>query len=813
MSSMLQDLKFAWRLLCRRPALAIVAGASMAAGISLTAVVFSLMDAAVLRPLPVANPDELAVILSQREGGVNHNWSYPDFSDYRAGQRTLTDMLASGGASVTVRGQSGAVVADAEMVSGNYFQMLGVGVRAGRLLTEADLAAGAPPVAIVSDSLWREIAGMGTAFDGRVAIVNGQAFAIVGIVDRGFRGIRIGRDARLWTPLTLQPIVDPGGGQPYWSRRTVSWLTLLGRLRPGTTLEQGGADLTRVEAVLGPAVNRQEKRAIFLAPGHQGDSMLPRATAEPLQLLFVAGLLVVIVAGANVANLLAARAADRHRELAVRMALGAGRSRLIRLLLIEALLIGAASSIVAIGAAAWLAQLVVPLLPGLETPDGLDVGLSWRVAGFVTLLGLLTMALSSLVPVVRIWRGAGQALVDAGRAVSAGAGSQRLRRALVVGQFALSLGLVVTATLLIRTLANVRGIDTGLALDRVVLMEVDPSAAGLTPPRIRQYLDAALARLSAIPGVEAVGYGRIIPLGFGGSRGTIEVPGYTPRPGEDMEINYNGVSAGYFPALGIPLVRGRLPADQDIVGSRPVAVVNETMARKYWTDGVAVGQTFRFSGSEGPGFEVIGVVRDVKYRTLREETAPSFYTSLSQARIPRGGVLHVRTASSPDSMLPTLRKALAEVDMNVPVTIVRTLREQRNRNTADEGLAVTIGVVLGGVALALAAVGLFAAMSSSVGKRTREIGVRLALGARPAAIVGLVMRDSLRLVIIGAALGLTLAYWIAGFVEQRLYGIGAHDPASFGISVLVLTGVALAAAWAPARRAAGVDPIQALRNE
>jgi macrolide transport system ATP-binding/permease protein len=812
MSSFLQDLRFAGRLLLRRPGLATVAGLSMATGITLSAIVFSLLDAAVLRPLPVIDPEELAVILSRREGGVNHNLSYPDFSDYRAGQRAFVDMLASGGTTVTVRGQSGTTIVDAEMVSGSYFAMLGVRARQGRVLTEQDFDPSAPPVAVVSESLWREIAGMDTPFDGRAAIVNGQSFAIAGIVERGFRGIRIGRDVRLWTTINRQPIVSPSGAQSYWDRRTVSWLTLLARLKPGTTLEQGGADLNRVEAVLGPSVNRQEKRTLFLAPGHQGDSSLPSATADPLRLLMVAALAVLLVAAANVANLLAARASDRRRELAIRMALGAGRARLIRLLLAEAAWIGAGSSALALLATVWLSGGVLPLLPGLENPAALDVGINWRLAGFVALLGILTTVLSSLIPIVRISRsGAGRSLADAGRAVSVS--GHRFRHGLVVAQFALSLALVVGATLLTRTVFNVRGIETGLEIDRVVLLEVEAEAAGYPPPRVREYLETALARLSSIPGVIAAGYGRVIPLGFGGSRATIEVAGYTPKPNEDMEINYNGVSHGYFETLGISLVQGRFFTEQDTVGTPRVAVINETMARRYWPNGVALGQTFRFAGSQVPPMEVVGIVRDVKYRTLREEAGPSFYTASRQAANARSGVLHVRMDRAPGPHIATLRRALQEVDPLVPVTTVRTLREQRDRNTADESLAMTIGGVLGGVALALAAVGLFAAMSSAVARRTREIGVRLSLGARPVTIVGLILGDSLRLVTIGAALGLTLAFWITRYVEQRLYGLDAHDPVSFIVAVLVLAAVALIAAWAPARRAAGVDPIKALRTE
>jgi predicted permease len=808
MSSMLQDLKFAWRLLRRRPALAVVAGASMAAGIALTATVFSLFDAAVLRPLPVAEPDRLAVVLSRRDTGVNHNFSFPDFVDYRSGQRSFVDLLSSGPATVTVRGQSGALVAEAEMVSGNYFELLEVSTRAGRTLLESDLSPSSPPVAVVSESLWHEIAGIGAAFDGRTAIVNGQAFAIVGIVPRGFRGIQIGRDVRFWAPASQQPLVDPSGGRSYWDRRTASWLTILGRLKPGLTLDRGAADLNRIEAVLGPAVDRQEKRALVLAPGSQGDSFLPGATAEPLRLLLAAALLVLIVAAVNVANLLAARASDRDREMAVRMALGAGRSRLVRLLISDALLIGAASSVIALAAAGWLARVVVPLLPGLADPAALDVGINWRVAGVVGLLGLTTTLVASLAPILRVWRrGTAPALAEGGRTVS---GNGRIRRVLVVAQFALSLALVVAAALLIRTLINVRSIDTGLDLNRVVLMEVDPEAAGYDGPRTLQYLTSALGKLGQIPGVMAAGYGRVIPLGFGGSRSSIEVPGYAPKPDEDMEINFNAVSPGYFEALGIALVSGRLPNDQDIAERPRVAVVNETMARRYWPDG-AVGRTMRFVGGTPPELEVIGVVRDVKYRFIREEAAPTFYTAALQAPRMRGGVLHVRTQYAPGSLVATLRKTLRDVDRNVPVTIVRTLREQRDRNTADEGLAVTIGVVLGGVALALAAVGLFAAMSSAVVSRRREIGVRLALGADPARIVRLVLAGSLRLVLIGAAIGLIGAYWAVQLLEQRLYGVSAHDPASFVISVLVLALIALAATWGPARRAAGIDPIHALR--
>lgn len=811
MPSIIQDFRFASRQLLRRPALALVAGVSMTAGISLAATVFSLIDAAVLRPLPVADPDRLGIVLGRRgAGSVNHNWSYPDFVDYRAGQRAFTDLIATGSSSVTARTQAGAVQLGAEMVSGSYFSMLGVGAQAGRILTEADEVPSAPPVAVVTESLWRDIAGSDASFDGRPIVLNGQEFAVVGIVASGFTGAQLGRDIKVWTTINRQPIIDPSGGQVYWNRRTTSWLTLIGRLKPGVSLEKGGADLNRIEGMLGPSVGRQEQRSFFLAPGAQGDSSLPGDAAQPLQLLLVAALLVVLVASANVANLLAARASDRERELAVRLALGAGRVRLIRLLVAEALLIGAGSATAALIVASWLGGAVVTLLPGLDDASALDMRVNWRVAGVVAALSLLTTLLASVAPIARVWRGSSRPVTEAGRAIAAGGG--RLRRVLVVGQFALSLALVVAATLLIRTLVNIRGISTGLPLDRVVLMVVDPEAAGYSAARVKEYTSTALDRLAGVPGVRAAGFARVMPLGFGGSRGSIEVPGYASRAGEDMEINFNTVSPGYFDSLEIGLVSGRFIDGGDITGRTRVAVVNETMARRYWPNGAAVGRTFKYAGTEIV-FEVIGIARDVKYRTVREEAGPSFYTASLQATNARGGVLHIRTDRPAAALVPVLRRTMTDFDRNVPVTIVRTLREQRDRHFTDESLAVTIGVTLGGVALALAAVGLFAAMSSAVGRRTREIGVRLALGARPARIVGSVLTDSLRLVLAGAAIGLVAAYWATGFVEQRLYGVTAKDPISFTFGVVLLSGVALVAAWAPALRAARVDPIRALRTE
>jgi predicted permease len=379
-------------------------------------------------------------------------------------------------------------------------------------------------------------------------------------------------------------------------------------------------------------------------------------------------------------------------------------------------------------------------------------------------------------------------------------------------QFALSLALVVSAALLVRTLMNLRAIPTGFDRHHVALLSVDPEAAQYDVPRLRQYYTDAEARLSAVPGVKAAGYGRVIPVGFGGSRTSITVPGYQPAAGEDMEINFNTVSPGYFSALGISIVAGRPLNDGDVEGRPAVAVVNESMAKRYWPDGPAVGRIFHEGELTDPPIEVVGIARDVKYRMLREEAGPSFYRPMVQRR-PRSGVMHVRTAGDPAALLDTLRKTLAAIDPAVPIAEALTLRQQIDLNVSDERVAMTIGLSLAGAAVLLAAVGLFGAMSYTVGQRAREIGVRMALGAVPRDVRRLVLGQGLRLAVAGSLAGAAIGVGLGRLIEDRLYGVTPVDTISLIVSVALLASVALVASWAPARRASRVDPVNVLRME
>jgi putative ABC transport system permease protein len=815
MSSLWQDVRFGLRSIRRRPRLTIVAVLSLVVGVSMSSVVFSLLDAAVLSPLDVKDPRGLALVLNRRgPDNVNHNFSYPDFTDYRAGQQTFVDLVAYSSAEVTMRPAGGvAEVVQAELVSGGFFPTIGPRVIAGRGIVESDNQPGAAPVIVMNEVLWRRLFGDPRAFEPKSLLVNDREFIVIGIVESTFHGMTIGSNARLWAVVHQQPVLEPTNGTNLLPRRGTSWLTVMGRLKPGATFDTAAADLNRVEAALAAVVKRQEKRQLILEPGEQGDSFLPKRTASPLQLLLGAALLVLLVACANVANLLLARATDRGREIAVRTALGASRARISRLLLVETLLLGTAGVALGLLVAVWLAGLAVPLFAEFGRSVTLDVGLNWRLLLFAASVGIGSTMLAGLAPVLNVTRTepAGS-LGEGGRAASAGPGGTRLRSGLVVLQFALSLALIVSATLLVRTLINLRAIPTGFDLHHVALLSVDPEAAQYKAPRIRQYYADAEARLAGVPGVTAVGYGRVIPVGFGGSRTTVTVPGYQSSADEDMELNYNTVSPGYFAALGISMLAGRTLSEGDIEGRPLVAVVNETMARRYWPNRSAVGQIFHEGELTEPPIEVVGVARDVKYRTLREEARPSFYRPLAQRRA-GAGVVHVRTAGDPAASIDTLRKTLASVDPAVPIAEALTLRQQADLNVNDERVAMTIGLALALAALVLAAVGLYGAMSYTVGQRAREIAVRMALGAVPGDVRRLVLGQGLRLAVLGSAAGLAIGVGLGRLIEDRLYGVTSIDVVSFAVSIGVLSAVALVASWAPARRASRVDPIDVLRTE
>lgn len=809
MHTLMQDVRFALRTLARRPMITAIAVASLVAGLAATTTVFTLLNAVAYRALPVRSPAELGLVLEQRPRGLNHNFSYQDFLDFRGAQRAFTDLVAYANAQVALRRGDGSELVGGELVTGGFFDLLGIRILRGRGLTQADTATDAPPVIVASESLWSTLGDPDRPLDGAVVVLNGTTFAVVGVAASPFQGMVVGREARFWAPLTFQRVLASRNGQNLLAMPTASWLTILGRLGTGVTLEAAAEELTRVERGLPVSEFRPRTRGMVVVPGWQGDSMLPATTASPLRLLLAAALLVLAVACANVAGLQVVRSAERERELALRSALGATRGRVVRLMLVEASCLGLAATAIGLLIAWATTGLAVPLFAEFGRPVALDVSPDWRVFGFAAACGLAATIAFGLAPAAVTLRRSLLSSLAGANTTSQGASrtGALVRRSLVAVQFGLSLSLVVVAALLARTLYNLESQSTGLDLDHVALVEVDPTAGRLSPDRTGQYVAAALERLRGVPGMRAAGYARIMPLDFGGSRTTVEIQGYSPQQDEEMEINFNRVSSHYFDALGMAPMDGRLFDDRDRTGGPPAVVVNETMARRYWPGGRAVGGRLAIGPST---FDVIGVVPDVKYRTLRESPGPSFYLAAEQGP-PFGGAFHLRTAGPPEAVLDAARRILAEVDPTVPITRARTLRDQLRLNANQDRAAATIAFGLAGAALLLAAVGLYGSMAHAVGQRTREIGVRMALGAVPGDVRRMVIREGVWLGLAGTAAGAVLGFVLARQLEHRLFGVTPADPQSFAAAAVLLALVALLASWIPARRAARINPLQALR--
>jgi putative ABC transport system permease protein len=747
-------------------------------------------------------PARLALVLLQRETGLNHNLSYPDYEALRDNARTLDSVVSYSIADATMSAGEGAAPLSGEVVSGNFFSALGVPIRTGRPLSESDDRADAPPAVVISERLWRTRFG-GSPLSGQTISLNNQWFSIVGVASGRFQGMQIGTDAAFWIPLSHARHVTGGD---YLRRPTVSWLTVVARPRSDASLDAVRQEL---DAIL-RRVRESNKRAfepVVLQPGGRGDSMLSGRLQSPVLLLLVAGGVVLLVACLNVANLQLARADARRLEIAVRAALGARRAQLVRLMVVDSLLLACAAGIAGVALAAALKDRAASLVALFGQPVSLTVPVDLRViaaAGALSLVAGLVIALLSTIQIVR--RNPARDL-EHGRAVTTGRRS--VQRVLVAAQIALSMALLTGAAQLVRTLDRLRQTDLGFDAQSLVLVQVSPESARVPPI---PYFNDAVRAVSALPGVERAAVAHVMPLDFGGSRMTVDVLDYKPGPDEDMELNFVRVTPGYFSTLGIPFLQGRAFDERDDQKGQPRRIiVNATMAQRYWPGGRAAGAFVRF-GDQGPfNVEVIGVVPDVHYRMVREEPRPSFYTPLSQWPV-RQGVIHVRTAGDPAERVEELRRVVSAVNPAVPVTRAYTLGHQVERNIADERLAMAIGTTLATVALLLATAGLYATMAFLVGRRSREIGVRMALGARTTEVRRLVIREGLLLALAGVGVGVALSVWVGHALRNQLYGVNPIDVVSLAAAGAILAGAAVAASWIPARRASRVDPVIALRE-
>ena len=816
MNTLWQDLRYGLRMLIKSPGFTLVAVVALALGIGANSTIFSFINGLLLRPIAgVSAPERLvAVYTSDYSSGPYGGSSYLDYVDFRDQADAFAGLAAYEETVMNVAGDDAAERLGGAYVTGNYFDVLGVGARAGRTLTPADDdKPGAHPVAVISAGLWRRRFGADPQVIGQTLTLGGRAFTIIGVAAEDFHGLRMGTPPEFWLPMMED---SPN----MLSARGNRGLEIIGRLKEGVTLAQARAQISAVGARL--AQSYPDTNLGTLERPHEPRPMtvVRAARVEPeaqkniwfmSALLMSAVGLVLLIACANVANLLLARAAARRREIAIRLAIGAGRWRLVRQLLTESVLLAALGGTAGLLLALWAIDVLPTFFPPSEA-TGLDLSLDWRVLTFTCAVTLVTGVLFGLVPALQATRPELTAALkdDVG---GAGHGLRRfsLRGALVVAQLSLSLVLLIGAGLCLRSLRRAVAFDPGFAAQNILLASLETNGAGLAKAQGQAFYQQTLERIGNLPGVRAATLTRVVPVSGGGQRRGIDIAGYQPRPNEDTETNTNVVGPDYFSTMEIPVVHGRAFGAQDVEGAPPVVVVNEEFARRYFPGRAAVGQRLRWNANS-PYMEIVGVARNAKYRSLREQPLPFIYIPLAQ-EYQRGMTLVVRTSGDPAALAAAVRNVVRALNKNVPVFAVTTMSEHIGAALAADKMIAALLSLFGGAALLLAAVGIYAVVAYSVAQRTHEIGIRMALGAQAGDIARLIVGQGLALILAGTGLGLALALALTRVLASLLFDVSVTDPLTFAAVALLLACIALLACYIPARRAMKVDPMIALRHE
>ena len=812
--TILQDIRYGLRMIAKAPGFTLLATLALALGICANTTIFSFINGVILRPLTgVKDPDRLvAVFTSDYSSGLYGGSSYPDYVDLRDQADVLENLAASDQTVLNASGENEAERLRGFVVTGNYFDVLGVRAQLGRTLQPSDdQPANATPV-VISDSLWQRRFSADSGIVGKTLRLNDKIYTIVGVTEPNFRGLQLGLPPEFWLPTTASPDLTRG-------ERGDRGIQLIGRLKPGVSLAQAQTQLTTIAARLAQAypetnlgtIDRpKEPRPVTIVRESRVGPEAEIAIKRVSLLLFAVVGLVLLIACANVANLLLARASARRREIAVRLALGASRGRLIRQLLTESLLLATFGGIAGLLATQWTVRLLPQFFPANEA-NGLDLSVDGRVLVFTLGVSLLTGLLFGLAPALQATR---LNLLPALKTDASGYGPKRrriaLRDVLVIAQLAMSLVLLVSAGLFVRSLRQALTFDPGFATDNLLTASLETRGAHLNEQQGQQFFQQTLERTGSLPGVQSATLSMVVPLSGGGNRRMTTLEGYEPQPKEDTELNTNTIGPNYFSTMGIPIVAGRDFDKQDREGSPLVVIVNEELARRYY-GGNAVGKRLQI-GSNVPSREIIGVARTAKYRNLREQPLPFIYIPFSQ-EYQSGMTLLVRTKGEPEDVVGSLQNEMRALNKDVPLFSVQTMSERiGGQLSADRMIAVLLSV-FGAGALLLAAIGIYGVMGYAVAQRTHEIGIRLALGAEQRDILKLIVGQGMVLIAIGAGIGLAVALAAMQVLKSLLFGVSATDPLTFGSVILVLVGVALLACYLPARRATKVDPLEALRYE
>ncbi len=821
LESLAADVRYALRSLRASPGFTLVAVLSLGLGIGANTAIFSLVDAVMLRSLPVSRPEELVQVTM---GAASGDFTNPLWEELRDRQDVFAGAFATADERFDLAGGGEVRPVDGAWVSGGFFGALGVAPAAGRLLAATDDFRGCPAVAVLGHGFWQGAYGGAAGAVGRTVSLNGHPFQIVGVAGRGFTGVEVGRAAQVFAPLCARAVLEGGDGG--LDQRSFWFLRVVGRLEEGVTPAAARARL----AALAPAVfaatlppdwdeaGQREylKNTLDVVPAATGHSGLRFRYRDALLALTGVVGLVLLIACANVAGLLLARAAARRREVAIRLAIGAGRGRLVRQLLTESLLVALLGGVVGLVFASWAGGILVRLLSTRSNAVRLDLSVDARLLAFTLAVSTATAVLFGLAPAWRATRVDPHAAMQAtGRSVAEGHSRPTLGRALVVGQIALSLVLVLGAGLMLGTFRGLATLDPGFSSEGVLLASVDLRNAGFSEERLPGVKREILGAVRAVPGVRSASASALTPVSGAAWNGRVEVDGYVPTGPHDALVFFNAVSDGFFATLGTPLLAGRDFGRGEAAGSEPVAVINQAMARKFFGGASPLGRRIGLRDGPDPGrsVRVVGVVGNTKYRTLREESEPLVYLPLEQdAGLGPSLSLELRGHGPPAALVPAVTAAVGGIDRGISLRYA-TLREQVDASLTQERLLATLSGFFGALALLLAAVGLYGTMAYSVARRRGEIGIRIALGAARSRVVRLVLGEVGRMVLAGVALGALAAAVMVRRVAPFLFGLAPSDPATWALSALTLAVAAAAAGALPAWRAARVDPMDSLREE
>ncbi len=839
-----RDFKYAVRTLGRSPGFTAVAALTLALGIGANTAIFTLLDQVLLRLLPVKSPQEL-VLLTMRGKFYGSNWggnaiSYPMYRDFQDHNEAFSGMFCRfpAFAGLTINGQAERV--ETELVSGSYFPVMGVNALIGRTLTpDDDRVPNGHPLAMISYNFWKQKFGGDPNVLGSQLTINNHKMTVIGVAPPGFGGVELGYSPKIFVPMMMAEQILTGN-QGMLTKRRNRWVNAFGRLKPGVTKEQAKAALqpfmhsmleleVRDEAFSrASAYDREQflKCWIDVLPGSQGRQNVRSELATPLWVLMATTGFVLLIACANLANLLLARATRRQKEMAIRLAVGASRGRIVGQLLMETMCLSVLGAGLGVALAFWADRLLLAAYIPADSDLHVRTVPDMRILLFTLGVTMLTALAFGLVPSLQTSKpNVGRTLKDEGSAV-VGGGQKKLRKSLVVVQVTLSLLLLTGAGLFLRSLNNLSKLGPGFSAERLVGFNIDPSLSGYKLEQTKMAFRQLTDNIRTIPGVQSVGLASVRILEGNEWDSGMSVEGYNPsNPDNRAQPFMNQISPGYFATLGVPIVAGRDftlndsrevkhgPKDDDMVPS--AVIINQKFAQKYFAGRNPIGLHLGFGTDPGTptDMEIVGVVKDIKYTSLRDEVPEQAFIPYLASPNVDSMTIYVRTTLDPNPLLNAVRSKVRELDPNIPIYSMRTTEEQISNSLSTERMIASLSTVFGFLATLLAAVGLYGVMAYSVMQRTREIGIRMALGANRKAVIWMVLGDVLQLVLIGAVLGVPAAMALAHVVKSQLYGLSAHDPATLALAVGTLALVTFAAGYIPALRASRLDPMTALRYE